>query len=786
MGDPARGRAGLDRDLVVAVLAGARPVELSSGYLFAPDLVVTARHGLHRQDDDRPADPVRVVRRDGREHVVVERIDGPPELDVAVLRLQQGSAPDVPRAAFGRLDRASADAFVGCVFIGYPRWEVDPNTRDRTSRQVEGVIRSADGEEGGYLLLHDLLLAALPVKDGDWRGVSGALVFHGGAAIGVVVEQHAYQGSSSFRILPVDSVLAHAGGLPLATELGIAGTAPLRRIGGSPHPLIDHVSQLTPDGDLPVARSASAVLAGVVGSAYTGDADVYVAREVDAELEQDLRVHQFVVIIGPSAAGKSRTTFEAIRRVWPDHRWLQPRNATSVGPAIAAAPDEPVVLWLDDLERYVADDGGLTGANLARFLSRPDRHVVATLRRERVPSSEEMTDAAKMLAGLLGQACRREFPLLPSTDETLSAQRAYPGEAFRLRLQIGEVLLAGPALVRRIVQREHPNGAELVRSAIDLESVGLPPPFPAGMLGALAVYYAGLREPGYDPARFDLGDALAWATTVGSGVLAPLVVASPDRYRAADYLVSTAARELGSIPDNAWRAAIAWAPTAAAAFDTCIRALGLGRKQLAEEAARRVRALGGDQLPPGAMASVAGTLGAGLHREGDDKQALLELAAAVEGPDPWRAHALELRGDIYAGVGARVDALREYTAAIGTGHRHTVDSCALKRADVLATGAPAETAAEAYELALAVMGDAHDRFQAWCQIAELWAAAGQHDRAEKTFMRAASSEPDALLRNQYLVNAGAQAIRAGHAAAAIDRLRGGRGKAPARPHPMIV
>lgn len=774
MGDAGRGRAGLDRDLVVAVLAGSGPTELSSGYLVAPDLVVTAMHGLHRQDDDRPAVPVRVVRRDGRQHAVVKLIVGSPELDVAVLRLQPGSAPDAPRAEFGRLDRSSADAFVGCVFIGYPRWEVDPNTRDRTSRQVEGVIRSADGEEGGYLLLHDLLLAGLPVKVGDWRGVSGALVFHDGAAIGVVVEQHAYQGTSSFRILPIESVLAQRNGSALATELGIAGPGALRRIGGSSHSLIEHVSQLTPDGELPTARSASAVLAGVVGSAYTGDADVYVAREVDAALQQDLRAHQFVVVIGPSAAGKSRTTFEAVRQLWPDHRWLQPRSATSVGPAIAAAPDQPAVLWLDDLERYVADDGGLTGANLARFLSRPDRRVVATLRRERVPSFEAMTDAAKTLAGLLGQACRREFPMLPSTDETLSAQQAYPAEAFRLRLQIGEVLLAGPALVRRIAQREHVNGAELVRSAIDLESVGLPPPYPSGALGALAAHYVGLREPGYDAERFDLGDALAWATTAGSGVLAPLVVAGPDRYRAADYLVSTAAGEVGSIPDTAWRAAIRWATTPAGAFNICVRALARGRKDIAEEAARRVRSLGGDQLPPGVAAAVAGVLGEALHRAGDDEQALLELAGAVDGPDPWRAHALELRGDIHAGGGAPADALRDYTAAIGTGHRHTIDSCALKRADLLATGAPAEEAVDAYEEALTVTVDPDDRLRVWCRIAELWSSAGLHDRAEGTFTRAASSEPDAPLRDRYLTNAGAQAIHAGHATAAIEQLRAAR------------
>ena len=84
----------------------------------------------------------------------------------------------------------------------------------------------------------------------------------------------------------------------------------------------------------------------------------YVARDVDPALRAALGVAGsqggFLLLIGASAAGKTRTMYEAARAVLPDWEVVQPDDAEAIR-AFAAAPTPRTVLWLDELQRYLRD-----------------------------------------------------------------------------------------------------------------------------------------------------------------------------------------------------------------------------------------------------------------------------------------------------------------------------------------------------------------------------------------------------------------------------------------------
>jgi hypothetical protein len=112
----------------------------------------------------------------------------------------------------------------------------------------------------------------------------------------------------------------------------------------------------------------------------------YVTRDIDQELDKQLmtaaRQGGFVLLIGDSTAGKSRTAYEGLLRSLPDHRVLVPDGRTELRMSIIGlvSSSEKCIVWLDDIERYLGADG-LTSGILAQL--RAARIVlVATLRAE--------------------------------------------------------------------------------------------------------------------------------------------------------------------------------------------------------------------------------------------------------------------------------------------------------------------------------------------------------------------------------------------------------------------
>jgi hypothetical protein len=85
----------------------------------------------------------------------------------------------------------------------------------------------------------------------------------------------------------------------------------------------------------------------------------YVPRALDGELASALAADSLVVVYGPARAGKTRTAYEAVRRAGGDARLLVPENADGLAVVLrhadrlAAVAGEPLVLWLDELERFL-------------------------------------------------------------------------------------------------------------------------------------------------------------------------------------------------------------------------------------------------------------------------------------------------------------------------------------------------------------------------------------------------------------------------------------------------
>ena len=105
----------------------------------------------------------------------------------------------------------------------------------------------------------------------------------------------------------------------------------------------------------------------------------YVPRAVDAGVRAKVAGAAerggFVLLVGGSSVGKTRSAVEAVRALLLDWWLVHPAGAAEVA-ALAAAPPPRTVVWLDELQRYLDGEHGLTGGVVRALLNAPHPAVI--------------------------------------------------------------------------------------------------------------------------------------------------------------------------------------------------------------------------------------------------------------------------------------------------------------------------------------------------------------------------------------------------------------------------
>ncbi|MCL7494851.1 tetratricopeptide repeat protein [Streptomyces sp. MCA2] len=329
----------------------------------------------------------------------------------------------------------------------------------------------------------------------------------------------------------------------------------------------------------------------------------YVNRDIDTEFLEALKPGRFILLIGDSTAGKSRTAFEAAQRLLGDYRVLMPFDGNEAGIAHELVQhDSRVLLWLDDLDVFLAPPA--ISVRVIDEIQNRNGIVLATLRAERfneLSLREERSafDTERLLVRNARQIMSRaEKFFLDRRWSQREISQADISSDPRLKnavdhadeYGVAEYLAAGPQLYDEWRNAwspgGHPRAAALVSAAIDFKRAGINKPVGIGVLISAHEHY--LQEKGgmrLRPEKFE--EAISWATSPLHATTSLLVPYEAGTYKAFDYLVDKIANSetVTEIPDVVWDEVL----TGKLEFD--FRTVGeyaakAGRTDLAERAYR--------------------------------------------------------------------------------------------------------------------------------------------------------------------------------------------------------
>jgi tetratricopeptide (TPR) repeat protein len=470
------------------------------------------------------------------------------------------------------------------------------------------------------------------------------------------------------------------------------------------------------DGKVPRAREVvDPTLIGVhpaplrsagdgLAAARSDRVPVYVRRDIDDVLRPALMNSEFVVLVGDATAGKTRSAFEAVQAILPDHKFIAPSEVKGLTVAVQEATSAgKCVLWLDELQDFLGPEG-LTRKVIAALTSGRNHHrvILATMR---------ATEASRLTTGVAkeGESLRLSQSVIDQARqifierifnaaeyaraEELAGQDSRLADAVNHAADygIGEYLACGPQLFAEWVaawaRGNHPRGAALIAAAVDCRRAGFTGPLPRELIEQLHSGYLEHHSGGplYPES---LEDAWAWAIQRRESGSAPMRTIEPDRCDVFDYLIDEFQRRTGELaPEGTARVALSFAgPDAAGAI--ALTAWRQGRYDLAEAAIRKVT----DAVPQGGDPSDADTiavrnnLAAILQAQGKLSEAVAQyreiLETGIAGPDLDRPEILAVRNNFAAALHAQGrlgEAEAEYreilqarTERLGAGHPETL------------------------------------------------------------------------------------------------------------------
>ena len=309
---------------------------------------------------------------------------------------------------------------------------------------------------------------------------------------------------------------------------------------------------------------------------------VYVPRDVDAA-ESGVRARVaaaaerggFVLLVGGSSVGKTRCAVEAVKALVPGWWLVHPAGPGEVA-ALAASPSPRTLVWLDELQRYLDGEDGLTGGAVRALLNSPypvviigtlwpDRYTAYTA----LPASGGADLRAREREVLdLAEVIRIGAEFSPAEQDRARAAAARDPR-LRVALEaagygLTQTLAAAPQLVARWedAQAADPYAWAVLTAALDAARLGALAPLSADFLRAAAPGYLTSQEQAEAPENW-FKQALAYATSKLHGAASTLRptgtgIGTVAGYTPADFLIQHAIRERRNarVPASIWDAVL--------------------------------------------------------------------------------------------------------------------------------------------------------------------------------------------------------------------------------------
>lgn len=313
---------------------------------------------------------------------------------------------------------------------------------------------------------------------------------------------------------------------------------------------------------------------GIHSAITTSDTDdelpTYVRRHFDFKLRtllsNDLPNRGcFVVLIGGSSTGKTRSLYEAVDELMR-HWWLVQPADTQELLDLKNSPPRQTIFWLDELQRYLGSHPPLTSECVLAFI-RNGNIVVGTLWPDQY--NAYTAGGGDDISRLLKIADPVSVPDRLTEDELLEAGRVATADSrIKTALSVNDagltqVLAGGPRLVMRWEQPPNPYTGAMITAAADAHRLGVQSPLAQKTLAEAMLGYLSPADR-VEPQETWLREALQHAKKRLYGDVSALVPADDGRtgrlvgYTVADYLAQHLRRHrrTAQVPDSAWRALI--------------------------------------------------------------------------------------------------------------------------------------------------------------------------------------------------------------------------------------
>jgi hypothetical protein len=348
------------------------------------------------------------------------------------------------------------------------------------------------------------------------------------------------------------------------------------------------------------------VHAGIRPSNSPGQLPGYVMRSFDPELrqliEEGTRCGCFVVLVGGSSTGKTRSLYEAVRQVAGDWGLVQPSDTGDIYRLLEDS-DRPSVVWLDELTRFFGSAPELTKTQLAR-LRRNGHIVVGTLWFEDYTASQ----TSRVERAVLEFAEMIDVPRYLDVNECERARKlASTDSSIRAALDSGDdgmtqVLAAGPELLR-LWEHAPPYARAAIAAAADARRLGILAPLSRELLLEAMAGYLGEGDRVAPPdGWWQVVTSYAERPINETTVAALIQVAGREPgtlagYRAADYLAQhlRSQRRFQCPPESFWTALIDRLNSVEDIRRLRDAAAARMRYRLQEKALRKLSALGDRQ-----------------------------------------------------------------------------------------------------------------------------------------------------------------------------------------------